>query len=271
MEHEVETNRRLWDGWTRIHVDSSFYDVEGFKAGRDPIDAIVGELVGDVAGKRLLHLQCHFGIDTLGFARHGARVTGVDFSPEAIAAARRLAEETGLDATFECAAIASLPGRFDSQFDIVFTSYGAISWLPDLEAWADTIAEALVPGGAFCIAEAHPFSWVFDDENEESLQVRYSYFDRSPLHYVERGSYADREADFEADSYVWQHTLADIVGVLLARGLTIESFAEYDRVPWQGFPFFVDAGDGFWKMPEGDPDIPLLFTLRAVKGPSPTR
>lgn len=265
MTDHIEVNRRLWNSWAKINAASDFYDVEGFKAGRDPIDEIVSELVGDVDGKRLLHLQCHFGLDTLGFARRGARVTGVDFSTEAIATARRLAEETGLAATFELAEIASLPGRFAGEFDIVFTSYGAIQWLPDLEAWADTIAQALAPGGAFCIAEAHPAAAVFDDEREDTLAVRYSYFDTEPQHFVEHGSYADRDADFEGDSYGWQHPLEEILGVLLSRGLRIESFGEYDRVPWQWFPMLVERGGGFWGMPEDGPQLPLLFTLRASK------
>jgi SAM-dependent methyltransferase len=158
-----------------IHVRSEFYDVEGWKSGRrsDPYPLLVSE-VGDVAGKDLLHLQCHFGLDTLSWARRGARVTGIDFSERGIEQARLLAAEAGLDARFLVSDVAELPASLAGEFDIVFTSFGALNWLPDLPRWAEVVAHFTRPGGFFYIAEGHPFAWVFDDDDDATgLRIEY--------------------------------------------------------------------------------------------------
>ncbi len=188
-------NQDLWDGWTELHVAGSSYDVEGFKAGRDTLDEVELAGVGDVEGKSLLHLQCHFGLDTMSWARRGARVVGVDFSENAVAHARRLALELGLDARFIQADVtdaAAVLGRLGGeQFDVVFTSHGTISWLPELREWAQIIAGSLKPGGRFFIADSHPFTWMFDDEGDEPglrFNPRYKYFGKEALRFEEKGS-----------------------------------------------------------------------------------
>jgi len=271
----MRANRDLWDGWTELHVTSEFYDVEGFKAGRDTLDAVELEGVGDVRGKSLLHLQCHFGLDTLSWARRGARVTGVDFSEKAVAHARRLAREVGIEARFihaevtdTAAVLSTLAG---DRFDVVFTSHGTISWLPDLRPWARTIAGALKPGGMFFIADAHPFTWVFDDElAEPMLRFRYDYFDRGALRWDEKGSYAVPDADFVGVSYSWQHTFEDIAGALIETGLRITSLREYPNLAWRWFPWMVRIGDGCVRLPDGMPEIPLMFSLKAEKAVTPS-
>ena len=205
MLHEVSKNLELWNGWADLHMAGA-YDVEGFIADpcKRPFDWVIQEVVGDVAGKRLLHLQCHVGLDTMRFGLAGAtNLTGVDFSPKAIAAARSIADRLGVSATFIEADVAALPESVPvSAFDVVFTSYGTIMWLPDLKPWAEGIASRLAPGGVFHIIDAHPFLTVFDDfAPEPPLKVRYPYFSGEPLYFEEHGSYADREADFVADSY----------------------------------------------------------------------
>src|SRR5579864_4514537 len=161
MRRYCEANRQMWNAWTPYHVESGFYDVEGFKRGqrrdRAGNDALEIEAVGDVVGKSLLHLQCHFGLDTLSWARRGATVTGVDFSEEAIRAARALAADVGVPAAFIQSDIYELPGRLRGEFDIVFTSHGVLGWLPDLDRWAGVVAHFLRPGGRFCLIEGHPF------------------------------------------------------------------------------------------------------------------
>ncbi|MCZ7544594.1 MAG: class I SAM-dependent methyltransferase [Anaerolineae bacterium] len=152
----MESNRALWDEWTGIHAKSAFYDLEGFKAGRLSLDRVAREGLGDVTGKRLLHLQCHFGMDTLSWARLGAEVTGVDFSEKAIALARALSAELSIPARFVCANIYDLPAALDGAFDIVFTSGGVLYWLPDLVRWAEIVAHYLRPGGTFFLADSHP-------------------------------------------------------------------------------------------------------------------
>jgi SAM-dependent methyltransferase len=266
----IRANRELWDGWAELHVASDFYDVEGFKAGRDTLDAVELEGVGDVRGKSLLHLQCHFGLDTMSWARRGARAAGVDFSENAVAHARRLARELGIEARFmladvtdTAAVLAQLGGE---QFDVVFTSHGTISWLPDLRPWARTVASALKPTGRFFISDCHPFTWVFDDERSDpGLEFRYEYFSREALRFEEKGSYAAPDADFRAVSYSWQHPFAEIVSSLAEAGLVIVSLREYPYLFWQWFPWMVRDAGGAYRMPEGVPEIPLMFSLVATK------
>jgi SAM-dependent methyltransferase len=229
-EELLGVNRHLWDSWTQLHVDSDHYDLPGFMAGRNSLDQVELEGVGPVRGRSLLHLQCHFGLGTLSFARLGARVTGVDFSSEAVGHARRLAAELGLEARFLCAEVTRvLPLLDGEEFDVVITSYGALSWLPDLAPWARTIAGALKPGGCFFVADQHPTVWIFDDEaTEVELRYRYGYFDRRALRSEEKGSYAVPNGDFEGE-------------------------------------------DGFFRMPAGGPDIPLMFSLTATKDAIPAQ
>src|SRR5947209_740824 len=174
MDEYMATNRKLWDAWTKIHLDSEFYDVASFRNGERPIRIrdYEREEIGEVAGRSLLHLQCHFGLDTLSWARLGAEVTGADFSGRAIELARSLAGELGLPARFVHSDVYSLPANLQGEFDIVFTSYGVLYWLPDLSRWAEVVAHFLKPGGVFYVVEYHPFSQVFDDENASELRVR---------------------------------------------------------------------------------------------------
>jgi len=270
-------NQKTWDEWARYHVGSRFYDLEGFKAGqrtgRAGLDALETALVGDVAGKSLLHLQCHFGLDTLAWARRGARATGVDFSEEAIRAARALAGELGLPATFVHSNLYDLPARLSGEFDIVFTSHGVLGWLPDLEGWARVIARFLAPGGAFCIIEAHPFAMVFDDEAEApALRPRYPYFHAPEPQRVERqGSYAAPDAPIRSITYQWAHSLSDIIGSLLRAGLRIVSFEEYPFGAWAMFPWMAERPDGTCELPPGLGSLPLMFSLVASKDERPGR
>jgi SAM-dependent methyltransferase len=269
MLHEVSKNLELWNGWADLHM-SGAYDVEGFIAdpSKRPFDWVIREVVGDVGGKRLLHLQCHVGLDTMRFGLAGAtNLTGVDFSPKAIAAARSIADRLGISATFVEADVAALPESVPvSAFDVVFTSYGTIMWLPDLKPWAEGIASRLAPGGVFHIIDAHPFLTVFDDfAPEPPLKVRYPYFSGEPLYFEEHGSYADRDADFVADSYAWQHPLSEILGVLLGEGLVLQQMREFPVVSWEALEFLVPDGEGLWRLPPGAGDIPLMFSLTLSK------
>lgn len=269
-EHDgdaVATNRATWNRWADLNFNSDFYDVAGFKAGRSSLDHIEREGVGDAEGKRLLHLQCHFGMDTISWARLGAVVTGVDISERAIELARTLADETGVSATFVCADVADAADLVgDAAFDIVFVSYGAISWLPDLRPWARTIARALVAGGKLFVVDHHPALWVWDDTNNERvLGYRYPYFSREPIREEQQGNYADPTDPTVHVSYSWQHTFEDIVGALLGEGLRITALREYDRIAWAWFPWMERAEDGLWRMPDDMGDLPLMFSIEAVK------
>jgi SAM-dependent methyltransferase len=273
---QVRANQDLWDGWTELHVPSEFYDVEGFKRGRGTLDAVelegVLDAVGDIRGKSLLHLQCHFGLDTLSWARRGARATGVDFSGKAVAHARRLAGELGLEARFLLAdvtdtdaVVAALAGE---RFDVVFTSHGVISWLPDLRPWARTVAATLRPGGTFFLSDSHPFCWMFDDEVvQPELRVLFDYGGREALRYEEKGSYAVPDADFRGVSHSWRHTFEEIVCSLIDAGLTVTNLREYDYLFWRWFPWMTKDEEGRYRLPEGMPRIPLMFSLTARSRP----
>jgi SAM-dependent methyltransferase len=265
-----EANRALWDVWTRIHAEGEFYDLAGFKTGGVRLSPFEIEAVGDVAGRSLLHLQCHFGIDTLSWARLGARVTGADLSPAAIALASDLAIELGFpDARFVESNVFDLPNVLHDEFDVVYTSRGAINWLPDIRAWARVVARFVRPGGIFYIVEAHPVYNVFENEGVAvgELIVRYPYFAHSePLVFKVEGSYADPTADVGNQSeHGWDHGLGEIVTALIDAGLRIEALHEYPFLDWPA-GFLVEADDGTWRLP---PDItgelPLMFSLLASK------
>jgi SAM-dependent methyltransferase len=263
----LAANQALWNQWTPWHVRSTFYDVEGFKAGQDRLDPIEVAGLGDVSGKSLLHLQCHFGLATLSWARRGATVAGADFSLEAITAARALAREMCLAATFVHSDLYELPQHLTGQFDMVFTSHGGLGWLPDLDGWARVIAHCLRPGGRFFIVEVHPVVLMFDEQRQDTaLRLRYPYFHQSaPLQAEEKGSYAVPDAPVQGVAYYWFHSLAEIFGALLGAGLRLTSFAEYPFMGWAYFPWMECRNDGWWYLPPGKGELPLMFSLSATK------
>jgi SAM-dependent methyltransferase len=273
MNHELDdyfkANRALWNEYTPIHARSKFYDLPAFKAGRNSLQAFEIEELGDVAGKSLLHLQCHFGMDTLSWARLGARVTGVDFSDEAIGLAEDLALELNLDAQFICANVYELPDVMQGKFDIVYTSGGVLTWLPDLPRWAGVIAHFLKQGGTFYMAEIHPFSQVFDDgEGVSVFKIRYPYFSPpGPLIFDVEGSYADRAAQINQKVvYEWVHSLSDLLNALIAAGLRIEFLHEFPFTIYPQLPELMEQGpDGLFHFKDGGISLPLLFSLKASR------
>ena len=267
MDRYLRANRRLWDAWTDLHARSAYYDVEGFRAGRSSLQAIEREELGDVAGKSLLHLQCHFGLDTLSWARLGATATGVDFSGRAIATARALAAELALPDRFLQSDIYGLPSVLQGQFDIAFTSYGVLFWLSDLRRWAEVIAHFLKPGGVFYIVEFHPFANVFAAAGVADLQPAYPYFPGpGPLRFETRGSYAEPAADYRGVEYGWDHPLGEIVSAVLAAGMRLEFLHEFPDCGYQRFSFLEQGADGRWRLPDRLAGmLPLLFSLKATR------
>jgi len=265
-------NVSLWDAWTAVHQTGEFYDLEGFKAGGVRIRPYEIELIGEVRGRSLLHLQCHFGIDTLSWARLGARVTGADFSPAAIELARSLADELGFpDARFVESNLFDLPGVLEGEFDVVYTSRGVLGWLPDIRAWARVVAHFLAPGGTFFITEIHPVLQVFENEGVASgeLRLTYPYWEHAePLTFEVSGSYADPTADVGAQvEHGWDHGLGEIVTALIDAGLRIETLVEHPFLDWK-VDFLDEDPDepGMWRMPPGSAgELPLMFSLRATK------
>jgi SAM-dependent methyltransferase len=267
MDNYMKTNLDLWNEWTPIHEKSKSYDLEGFKSGKSTLKSTELEELGDVTRKSLLHLQCHFGMDTMSWARLGAKVTGVDFSDKAIALANSLSKKLRIEASFICANIYDLPHLLNEKFDIVFTSYGILCWLPDIRRWADVIACFLKPGGTFYIVEAHPFTNVFENESYTTeLKFNHSYFYSSqPTRYEPDGSYADRTAKVVNPSHEWTHSLSDIINALFSAGLRIEFLHEFPFCNYDLFPFLEQGEDKRWRLKGKEETIPLMFSLKATK------
>ena len=264
-------NKRLWEAWTAVHAEGDFYDLVGFRAGGIRLLDEEITAIGDVRGRTLLHLQCHFGIDTLSWARLGARVTGVDFSPAAIRLAREIAADIGIeDARFVESNVYDLPEHLEGEFDVVYTSGGVLGWLPDIRGWARVVAHFLAPGGTFYIIEAHPVFDVFENEGVApgELRLTYPYWEhRDPLVFDVKGSYADPSADVgELKEHGWDHGLGEIVNALIDAGLRIESLEEHPYLLWSA-DFLVESErwSGRYVLPPGAGELPLMFSLRATK------
>ena len=260
----IETNRRLWDERVPIHVGSEFYDVDGFVAGRDTLKPFEAEELGDVRGLDLVHLQCHFGLDSLSWARRGANVVGLDFSVPAIEAARALASRIGVQAEFVAAdvydAVDALGGR---QFDVVYTGVGALCWLPDYPRWARVVADLLRPGARLYLVEFHPAT--HDVFGYDDLTVAFSYFEDVVVD-DSCGTYADVTAETVHRRSVEQVAqLGKVVTALADAGLRIDRLTERPTTFMQRWPFLARHGDQDYRLPDGVPSLPLSYSLLASK------
>ncbi|RBL90994.1 class I SAM-dependent methyltransferase [Chitinophaga flava] len=243
-------------------MKSAFYNLDKFKAGSTSLNPIEIRELGDVSGKKLLHLQCHFGMDTISWARLGAITTGLDFSDKAITAAKNLALELEANSQFVCSNVYDAGLHITDKFDIVFTSYGTIGWLPDLDKWAAVIVERLKPGGVFYMVDFHPILWMFDDEFS---YIKYSYFNTGePIEEEKSGTYADREADLKDKEYGWNHSLSEILNALIKAGLTISFFNEHTDSPYECFSNMVKTGPDSYQIASMQNKIPLLYSIKAV-------
>ncbi len=264
MSHQeaFDRNKHHWNAKVDHHVRSKFYDVEGFVAGRDSLTTFELELLGDVQGLRVLHLQCHFGQDTISLARRGARATGLDFSNVALQQARVLAARCGASVEFVEANVLEPQPAFDGVFDLVFTSYGTIGWLPTLGPWAANIGRYLKPGGRFVFVEFHPMVWMFDDH---FTRVAYPYFNRQEIITTEEGTYADRDAPLQTTTHGWNHGLGEVLDALLKAGLRIDRFTEHDGSPFDCFAHTVQGADGLYRIRGLEERIPMVYALAATK------
>jgi SAM-dependent methyltransferase len=279
MREELELNRGHWDEATRLHTRGNVYGLEDFKAGLCRLHRVEVEEVGDVRDKRLLHLQCHFGLDTLSWARRGAHVTGVDFSEQGIATARQIAREVGLEqqSRFVCSDLYAFRTVLDAPaaFDVIYTSYGVLNWLPELAPWGALIAHYLKPGVFFYIVEAHPAARIFplDEDMPKAGGFRpiFPYFhDPAGIRWPPGVDYADLSAQHEIGAHEWQHSMADIFGALLGAGLRVDWLHEFPYCAWN-----VVAGcevverfsssHAYYALPPSQPQLPLMFSLRASR------
>lgn len=262
----IDLNRDLWNKRVRGHLEHRLYPSAQVEAGTYEVSDPDRDDVGEVAGRRLIHLQCNAGADTLYWARRGAIVTGVDFSEVAIVEARRLSDVTGLAARFVCSDIYDVPQLDLGPFDIAYVSLGSLWWIPDVERWAAIVTELLVPGGLFYITDVHPFAMALQ-YREDHIVVAEDYFGPGEaLVFETDGTYYETADDFTAELGTecgWVHTLGDVVSALSGAGLRIELLREHSFTFFRMFPRLVRDEHGRWTTPEGTPRVPLMFSLRA--------
>jgi pimeloyl-ACP methyl ester carboxylesterase len=269
----LETNRANWDERAPAHAASPGYHVADFLADPEYLSEVVTfdlPRLGDIAGLRGVHLQCHIGTDTVSLTRLGASMTGFDFSAPALAEARKLAEKTGADATFvegELSQAAAILGT--GAYDLVFTGIGALCWLPSIKVWAKVVADLLKPGGRLFIREGHPMLWTLQDSRDDDLLVvKDTYFERpEPTTWDEGGTYVPTDVEFTTTvSHDWNHGLGEIFTALLDNGMTITAFEEHDSAPWLALPGqMTDIGGGEWQLTQAPWRVPHTYTLQAVK------
>ncbi len=266
-----EENKTSWNKRTVVHKDSAFYDLASFKKGKTSLNKIELEELGNVKGKTLLHLQCHFGMDTMSWEREGAIVTGVDLSDEAIKLANEIKDELKLNAEFICANIYDLVnslkvstsgGDLEGAFDIVFTSYGTIGWLPDLNKWAAIVSYFLKPGGTFYIVDFHPALWMMDDNFE---YIKYSYFNSQVITEEISGSYSDRNAPIRSIEHSWNHPFTEIINSLLKHGLQIQQFNEFPYSAYNCFNNLEQGEDRMWRIKGMQEKLPMMYSIKAIK------
>ena len=258
----IEINRQSWNNRVDSHYESEFYDVKGFIAGKSSINNEEMILLGDVKGKSILHLQCHFGQDTLSLGRMGARVTGVDLSDKAILKANELAQEIGVDARFICCDIYDLPVHLEEQFDIVFTSYGTIGWFPDLDKWAALISRYLKPGGKFVFIDFHPVVWMMDND---FTRFQYNYFKADAIVESQTGTYAEKGSDVQITDVSWNHSLSEVMNCLMDQQLTLHHFMEYDYSLYNCFNHLEEFEKGKFRIKHLDNFIPMMYSLVYMK------
>ncbi len=267
MENEsyFKANQELWDNRVEPHVKSELYDMEAFLAGKSSLTEIEKDQLGDVKGKTLLHLQCHFGQDTLSWARNGAIATGIDLSGKAIEKAKELNKKLDLNTTFIQSNVYDLPDVLDEEFDFVFTTYGATPWLPDLNKWAEIVNKYLKKGGVFYLAEFHPTLFMF---NFDDYKVEYSYFNEHKPYAEEIiGSYADEEGTTKGTEYFWNHSISEKVNALLSQGLTLMELNEYDFSPYKCFPNMIEREPGryVWGEDKFGVRVPMILSIKMKK------
>lgn len=257
-----EANKANWNKKVGVHAESEMYNMEAFKAGKTSLMPYEIIALDNVNGKSLLHLQCHFGQDTLSWSRLGAKCVGVDLSDEGVKLAKQLNDELKLDAKFVCCNVLDTSKHVSETFDIVYTSYGVIGWLPDLRPWAKMIAERLKVGGTFYIVEFHPIVWMFDYVDGKPI-MKYGYMQNEVIYEEYEGTYANQDSKMVSKEYGWNHGLSEVVNSLIEAGLQIEYLNEYDESPYDVFPDLIKLDNGMYRMK--NQLFPLLFEIKATK------
>jgi 2-polyprenyl-3-methyl-5-hydroxy-6-metoxy-1,4-benzoquinol methylase len=257
-----ELNRVAWDAKASVHPQTEFYQMQSFLEGQTSLKHIELGLLGDVSGASILHLQCHFGQDSLSLARMGAQVTGVDISSVAITKAKELNEQLGLNARFFCSDVFSFPDKHTDKYDIVFTSYGVLGWLPDLDPWAQVVSHFLKPGGKLILVEFHPVVWMLD---EDFSYIKYSYEKSDPIIEEIQGTYADTSSVIKTTTVSWNHSLSETINALIGQNINMIDFKEYNYSPYPCFSCLEKIQDEVWVVKHLARKIPMTFSIVAQK------
>lgn len=259
-----DVNKDTWNKKVSIHVASEFYDVDTFLKGKSSLNAYELAEIGDVNGKSVLHLQCHFGQDTISLARLGAKCTGIDISNKGIEKANELNEMLGLDVTFIESNLYNIPENVTGKFDIVFASYGVVGWLPDLKTWGEIIASKLKKGGFFYLIEFHPIAWMYS-YLESPPKMMYPYQTSDVIYEEYNGTYTNNDAAIISKEYGWNHGLGEVISALSKAGLHIEFLHEYEKSPYNSFPEMDKTEDGMFVLKANQRMFPLLYSIKAIK------
>lgn len=268
LDSERQANLDNWDSRVDIHYGSDVYGVQRFIDDPTHLSGVVAfdrTKLPDLTGKRLIHLQCHIGTDTVSLARLGAEVTGVDFSAKAIESARRLSEDSGTPARFVESELHEAKSAVPETFDVVYTGVGAINWMPDIRAWAQVVSSFLEPGGVFYIREAHPVLWALDEDDPDFLKIEFPYFEGEALPWVEETTYAGDGVVTSPMTYSWNHGIGETLTALIDAGLRIDRVEEYDFCEWQGISQMVEDSSGHWRLPDRPERLPLMWSVLATK------
>lgn len=262
MEDYLKVNKEAWDERAEKHYDSEFYDTRSFIEGRNSLPSIDIKMLGDIRGKSVLHLQCHFGQDSISLSRMGAYVTGVDFSETAIDKARNLTEQCGTDTKFICSDVYSVKDKLEDSFDITYTSYGTIGWLPDIRRWAEIVSSCTKKGGKFVFVEFHPIIWMFDDTLS---YIQYSYFKSEPIVETLSGSYADKDKGSSYKSISWNHGMSEVIQALLDNGFQLDILEEHPYSPYEIFPSMKKMEKDKYVLEKFGDKMPMVYALSMTK------
>lgn len=261
MKDYTKANKLWWDKATHVHEQSRLYNVSTFKKTKNSLESIEQKELPNIKGKSMLHLMCHFGMDSLSWAHKGALVTGSDLSHDSMELAKKLSKETGIPATFICSDIYDLPKVLDKKFDVVYMSYGVLLWLSDIKKWGKLVHDFLKKGGIFYMVELHPFTNMLNEKGE----LAYSYFDNGPYEDESSGTYTDWNAEIKGKTYQWGYTLSDVTSALINAGLTIDFIHEFPFTTYEQYPGQMSKNKKGEYQLKNNKEVPLLFSIQASK------
>lgn len=269
LDQYRRANRDNWDARVPLHFGSEEYGISRYIDDPGHLSSVVTydrDKMPPIVGKKVIHLQCHIGTDTISLARLGAEVTGIDLSPKSIEAARRLSADSGTPVRFVVSELYDTPSVIGETFDMVYTGVGALCWLPDIRGWASVVAELLRPGGVLYMREGHPMMWSMDYDRTDLIAVKYPYFETvEPWPEEEPETYAGVGVVTSPLNYGWNHGIGETINALIQAGLRIDRVEEHQECEWQGLEQMVLEEDGLWRLPSSPELLPVMWSVTATR------